>query len=213
MPSSVVATSSAGNLNAIAQRGAREVKPSSSCKNRSSILATLPSASNSSVWRISVIFAWYAVIPATPSTVSNCLEIGKPSPARYSSNSAWVFTGSPRCEPTAYKYALRLRLAVTLESFWRSVPAAALRGFLKAGSAFSSSSALMRANSARLKKTSPRTSRSSGSVSSLGISGIVSTLCVTSSPVSPSPRVAAQISLPARYRMLMLKPSIFSSHV
>ncbi len=44
-----------------------------------------------------------------------------------------------------------------------------------------------------------------------GMSLIVRTLAVTSSPVMPSPRVAPRTSRPSRYCRAMLRPSIFSS--
>ncbi len=51
--SSLALTSSGGYLNAIAQRGAREVEPSRRCRETSSTLITTPSISCSTSWRCS----------------------------------------------------------------------------------------------------------------------------------------------------------------
>ena len=91
------------------------------------------------------------------------------------------------------------RAAVMRESFWRSEPAAALRGF---GVGFFPS-ATRRSFSSRKPEsgmyTSPRTSRSGGTSSPSmrsGIALIVRRLTVTSSPISPSPRVAPRVKTP-----------------
>ena len=47
----------------------------------------------------------------------------------------------------------------------------------------------------------------------VGMSFIVSAFCVTSSPVVPSPRVAARTRRPSRYVSAMPRPSILSSQV
>ncbi len=61
--------------------------------------------------------------------------------------------------------------------------------------------------------TSPRTSSSAGASSTRsGIAPIVRRLCVTSSPISPLPRVAPRSSTPFRYRRLIARPSILGSH-
>lgn len=107
------------------------------------------------------------------------------------------------------------RVAVTRGSFWRSEPAAALRGLAKGLSPASTRRALSSSNPAMGKKTSPRISTSAGTRSPLrrsGISAIVRTLGVMSSPVRPSPRVAARVSLPSSYVRLTARPSILSSH-
>ncbi len=62
--------------------------------------------------------------------------------------------------------------------------------------------------------TSPRTSTSAGgsSMSSFsGIDGIVRRLWVTSSPISPLPRVAPRSNKPSRYSSEIASPSIFGS--
>ena len=109
---------------------------------------------------------------------------------------------------------LRGRSAVTAESFWRRDPAAAFRGlangFFPSDTIFS----LSFLKSADEMKTSPRTSSSAGWFSPAnfcGIEAIVRTLWVTSSPVVPSPRVAARTNTPLRYSRLTARPSIFSS--
>ena len=67
--------------------------------------------------------------------------------------------------------------------------------------------------------TSPLTSRTCGillplgAVSCFGITEMVLMFSVTSSPTFPSPRVAACTSTPSSYRMLMARPSIFSSQI
>ncbi len=58
MASRVVSTSSTGNLYAMAHLGARLVKPASSCRRSGSSFRTVPSASNSKVWRRAVMRAW-----------------------------------------------------------------------------------------------------------------------------------------------------------
>lgn len=91
------------------------------------------------------------------------------------------------------------RVAVTRGSFWRSEPAAALRGL--ANGAFPASTRLaLRSPKASIgKNTSPRTSTSSGTSSPaswVGTPSTVRTLSVTSSPVRPSPRVSARVRVP-----------------
>ena len=94
-------------------------------------------------------------------------------------------------------------MAVTRGSFWRSDPAAALRGLAKTGRPASVIETLSRSNAAPGRNTSPRTSSRSGTgnssvaVSRCGTESIVFTLGVTSSPVRPSPRVSARTSLPS----------------
>ena len=96
----------------------------------------------------------------------------------------------------------RARVAVTRGSFWRSDPAAALRGLAKTGLPASAIDSLSRSKAATGRNTSPRTSSSSGTgnssvaVSRWGTVSTVLTLGVTSSPVVPSPRVSARTSRP-----------------
>lgn len=91
------------------------------------------------------------------------------------------------------------RVAVTLGSFWRSDPAAALRGLAKGLSSAATSRAFSSSKPSMGKKTSPRISTRAGMFSPFsrcGISAIVRTLGVMSSPVRPSPRVAARVRRP-----------------
>ncbi len=91
---------------------------------------------------------------------------------------------------------------MTRGSFWRSDPAAALRGLAKTGLPASVIDALSRSKASVGRKTSPRTSTSAGTgnssvpLSRCGIESMVLTLGVTSSPVLPSPRVSARVSRP-----------------
>ena len=85
----------------------------------------------------------------------------------------------------------RARVAVTRGSFWRSEPAAALRGLANIGLPASAIDALSRSKASAGRNTSPRTSSRSGTgnssvpVSRCGIGSMVFTLGVTSSPVQP----------------------------
>ena len=91
-----------------------------------------------------------------------------------------------------------MREAVTRGSFWRSDPAAELRGFAKGDLPAATRPSLSTAKSSGVMKTSPRTSTISGGSpdSRCGIAAMVRTLVVTSSPTRPSPRVAALTSRP-----------------
>ena len=92
------------------------------------------------------------------------------------------------------------RVAVTFGSFWRSEPAAALRGLANGLSpastrrALSSSKRLHREEdlAADLDEVGDAVARAGGR----GMSAMVRTLGVMSSPVRPSPRVAARVSRP-----------------
>ena len=82
-----------------------------------------------------------------------------------------------------------------------SEPAAAFRGFANSGSPCSTRITFREANEVFGMYTSPRTSRTGGillpSVSLRGIAFIVLTFAVTSSPVEPSPLVAARVKRPS----------------
>ncbi len=97
----------------------------------------------------------------------------------------------------------RARVAVTLGSFWRREPAAALRGLANIGLPASAIEAFSRSKASTGRKTSPRTSISPGTGNFLlvfsrwGTESIVLTLGVTSSPVRPSPRVSARTRRPS----------------
>ena len=104
---------------------------------------------------------------------------------------------------------------MTRGSFWRSEPAAELRGLANGGRPIAVSRSFSSWNAFTGKNTSPRTSSvsgTSGPVSRSGTEAIVRMLGVTSSPVVPSPRVAARTSAPFRYTRSTASPSIFSSH-
>ncbi|CNJ82392.1 Uncharacterised protein [Mycobacterium tuberculosis] len=93
------------------------------------------------------------------------------------------------------------REAVIAASFWRSEPAAALRGFAKGFLPAAIIDSLSFSKSAEEMNTSPRISISSGwflPLSCCGMLAMVRTLWVTSSPVVPSPRVAARTRVPLR---------------
>jgi hypothetical protein len=130
----------------------------------------------------------------------------------------WGFTGSPRARihssvpwcvgagdaasgrASWYAKKSSARLAVMRGSFWRRLPAAALRGFAKRRSPASPCRSFSASNAVRGMNTSPRASKRAGMPlpwSRRGIVAIVPTFAVTSSPVTPSPRVAARTSRPS----------------
>ena len=84
--------------------------------------------------------------------------------------------------------------------FWRSDPDAALRGFANTRSPASACSAFSSRNASTGKKISPRTSTIGGCAGAreplCGMPEICRTFSVTSSPTTPSPRVAALVSTP-----------------
>ena len=102
----------------------------------------------------------------------------------------------------AYVQMCSGRDAVTAGSFWRSEPAAELRGFMKVGRPAAARSSFTRAKPSSGRYTSPRTSTTAGacspsaSRSRSGIDCTVRRLAVTSSPISPLPRVAPRASTP-----------------
>jgi len=105
------------------------------------------------------------------------------------------------------------RLATSPGSRFLIVPAAVFLGFANSGSPASSCARFNRANAARGKYTSPRTSmRCAGpSRKARGIARIARTFAVTSSPRLPSPRVAPRTSKPFSKVNARLRPSIFNS--
>ena len=97
--------------------------------------------------------------------------------------------------------ASRARDAVIRGSFCRSEPAAELRGLANAALPASSSDSFSLPNASTGMNTSPRTSSTAGCPvpeSRAGMEEIVRMFGVTSSPVRPSPRVAALTSAPSR---------------
>ena len=111
--------------------------------------------------------------------------------------------------------SFRRRTAST--SFWRSEPAAALRGLAKGLPPSFWRCSLTSAKSSTAINTSPRTSNRSGmgnssvAVSVCGTSWMTLAFSVTSSPMRPSPRVAARSNTPLRYTRANDRPSILSS--
>ena len=96
--------------------------------------------------------------------------------------------------PTLYAHISRGRLAVIFGSNWRKLPAAALRGLTNVFSPFTNAFLLKISNPDRGMKISPLTSRMSGMLVPRNLKGtllMVRTLAVMSSPIDPSPLVAA----------------------
>ena len=111
-----------------------------------------------------------------------------------------VARSTPSTTPTPYAQNESGRAAVIEESFWRNDPAAALRGFGVAffPSATSRSFSLLKPDSGMY--TSPRTSIAAGTPSPImrsGMARIVRRFGVTSSPSTPSPRVAPRAKTPS----------------
>ena len=93
------------------------------------------------------------------------------------------------------------REAVIRGSFCRSEPAAEFRGLANAALPASSSDSFSLPNASTGMNTSPLTSSTAGCpvpVSRAGMEEMVRMFGVTSSPVRPSPRVAALTSAPSR---------------
>ena len=104
------------------------------------------------------------------------------------------------------------RLAAIFGSSCRSEPAAALRGLAKRGFPACSCCAFSASNDARGMNTSPRTISRDGAPSSrIGMEWMVLRFSVTSSPMSPSPRVAPRAKTPSRYSSATESPSTFGS--
>ena len=107
---------------------------------------------------------------------------------------------------------LSSRWAVTRGSFCRREPAAAFLGFLKG---FSSKSSCLAQSLAKLSSdmyTSPRTSKKgTGSFKILGTEAMVRMFSVTSSPVTPSPRVEPRTNRPFSYSKATERPSNLGS--
>ncbi len=149
-----------------------------------------------------------------PTTLA-CGEVGSP----HSRSSSYACDSRSMSKPSRAPMPCTTmcsgRSAVTLGSFWRSEPAAALRGLANAGLPPSTSRAFSSSKRSMGMNTSPRISTSSGirsPRSRSGTSATVRMLGVMSSPVRPSPRVAARVSLPRSYVRLTASPSTFSSH-
>ena len=110
-------------------------------------------------------------------------------------------SAEPSTRPMPCTIASSARDAVILGSFCRSEPAAEFRGLAKAALPASSSDSFSLPNASTGMNTSPLTSRMAGCpepFSRAGIEEMVRMFGVTSSPVRPSPRVAALTSAPSR---------------
>jgi hypothetical protein len=121
----------------------------------------------------------------------------------------------PSTRPMPCTMASSARDAVIRGSFCRSDPAAELRGLANAALPASSSDSFSLPNASTGMNTSPLTSRVAGCpepFSRAGMEVMVRMFGVTSSPVLPSPRVAALTSAPSRYTRSIARPSILSSH-
>ncbi len=208
----VVSFSSGGYLKASAHRGNRAVLPSSSRWAKLSTLITAPSMGKASSPRLS---------PKSPinrrmSSMSVALwkmgHTGKPKASSRLRDCSWPERFSPCICWTLKTKMDSPRPAVTRGSFCRRDPAAALRGFLKSFSPKSSCRWHSLSKSPSERNTSPRTSiKGTGSVRRLGMLWIVRRFSVTSSPVTPSPRVEPRVNTPSTYSKATESPSNFGS--
>ena len=116
----------------------------------------------------------------------------------------WAVGSKPSRAPMPWQTMPRSRVAVTRGSFWRSEPAAALRGLANVGLPASRIDVVEPLErlpgqehlAAHLDQRGHRELVGAG-VSRCGTESIVLTLGVTSSPVRPSPRVSARTSRPS----------------
>ena len=210
--SNVVSFSSGGYLKASAHRGNLAVLPSSSRWEKSLTFTTAPSMGKENSPRLPPISSM------KPSTSSMLEEVryrsatGKPSSRSHSRDWSWRESSLPSTCWTLNTNRLNSRWAVILGSFWRREPAAALRGFLKGFSSKSSWRSHRRAKLSSDMYTSPRTSKKgTGSLSTLGTQRMVRMFSVTSSPVTPSPRVEPRTNRPSRYSSATESPSNLGS--
>ena len=148
------------------------------------------------------------------------MEVGRPHVASSSYTWLWAVTGPVGTDsarsicstgqapmPCTSMRSPRIRASISASrsgllpsAFCRSDPDAALRGFAKSRSPAAACRAFSASKFSTGKKISPRTSTRSGCpdpASRIGIVPMVRTFGVTSSPVTPSPRVAAEVSTPA----------------
>ncbi len=199
--SSVVSAVVGGNLNATAQRGSRPTAPSRRCCSNDDTLTTAPSTSNpSSARRRS--HSWQTASASSGSSWRRTSGLtGKRCSRSHASASQCEASASPSLCPIAYAHSESGRRAVTAGSFWRSEPAAELRGFMNGLLPAAICSSFTRAKPSSGRYTSPRTSTTSGSAPASagrlsGIARIVRRLAVTSSPTTPFPRVAPRTKTP-----------------
>ena len=158
----------------------------------------MPSISYSSSWRRRCHSAWYSITSSIESRRRRFLLTRNPIDSSVLRTSHCDFAGP--AGSSVYMNVCRSRLAVTVGSIWRTLPAAVLRGLTNRGLPAASISRFKRSKPAIGKYTSPRTSKTSGNplagVTASGTLRIVRRLAVTSSPTVPSPRVAARCSRP-----------------
>ena len=207
--------SSGGNLYAIAHRGAWLVAPSSRCRSLWSTLITVPSISQSTECRFDSQWRRNSLTPSIDSRASVVGAAGSPASLAHSRKPRCESKRTPSAAPNECTHRCSGREAVIFASFWRSEPAAALRGFANALPPASSSRRFSSSNALTGKYISPRISTISGgseTASLRGTSRTVRTLDVMSSPMRPSPLVAALTSRPRSYVSAQATPSIFSSH-
>ena len=139
---------------------------------------------------------------STSARVAHILKrslVGKPSFASFAYASLCESNSIPSRAPTPWTTTESGRWALTRGSFCRRDPAAPLRGLANNGLPNSSNESLSSLKAANGKKTSPRTSMSAGGFVAFNACGrflIVLTLSVTSSPVTPFPRVRPRTSCP-----------------
>ena len=137
--------------------------------------------------------------PSIESRASVVGATGSPAVAAQSRKPRCESNVMPSAAPNECTHRRSGREAVTFGSFWRSDPAAALRGFANALPPASSSCPFSSSNAVTGKYISPRTSTTAGGSSTASVRGMpctVRTFAVMSSPMRPSPRVAAFTSRP-----------------
>ena len=101
MSSMVVASSSAGNLYAMAQRGVCETAPRRRRWSSESTLMTLPSISYGNSWRIASIRRYLSFTPSSVSQSSLCGFVRRPSSRSSASFSQCVANVTPGVSPTS----------------------------------------------------------------------------------------------------------------
>ena len=100
--------------------------------------------------------------PRAPSTTFAGRRSAGPRPSGRRRRGTAPRPRSPRGAPMPWQTMPRARVAVTLGSFWRSEPAAALRGLANIGLPASTIDSLSRSKASTGRNTSPRTSTRAG---------------------------------------------------
>src|SRR5581483_6565513 len=163
MSFSFVVRSSGGNLYAIAQRGAFDVEPNSARNRSSSTFTTTPSISYGRSWRCSCHRPQYSYTSSSVSKWRISGLTGSPRWRIHSSVSVWVANAGPSSTaPSWYVHNDSSRDAVIDGSFWRTDPAADLRGLANRRSPASAWRLFNRSKAAIGMLLSPRTSSSDG---------------------------------------------------